>query len=531
VSDDVRARPADGGLPGPGEPAVATLASWLDAGRRGVVEVRTAAGACRLLLAGGTLRLDPADPLAAAGSEESLEPLIERLAGAPSASLRFTPRDLPATEQAPLPAARLLMEAAARGRDRAQLWALLGGRAVALAMAKRGGLAEQALADLDPRRQALLRRFVKSRRAVELVTDDEAGFETLRDLARLSVVGLLAAAELDERGAPAALSDRSKELFLRRIERELERRPLTLNPEEHRGRVVELLRNLGTWNHYELLRVGRHADEHAIHQAYVEIAGIVHPSHAAALGFERRAAALEPLFEAATEAYLVLSHPDRRRAYDRDLGPEVAGPASDDRRREKASVARDMYRRARRMALADEYQPVLELMQQAILLDPQAEYYRLLGDVQRRNPQWKSGAVASYRDAVRCRPNDADLRLAFAQVLEELGDRKQAGIQYRAALELRPGDETLQAALDAFEHPKRAKKAKAAKGRDQDDAAAAGGDAKKSAGGKAKGKATDGDDGGLFPTFKKLFRRGGSGSAPAKPADDDDDEFILGPTR
>ncbi len=150
----------------------------------------------------------------------------------------------------------------------------------------------------------------------------------------------------------------------------------------------------------------------------------------------------------------MLSHPDRRRDYDRDLCPEVgSAPASEERRREKASIARDLYGRARRMAMEHEFQGVIELMQQAVQLDPKAEYYALLGQVQRRNPQWKAGAVASFRDAVRCRPDDPDLRLSFAQILEEMGDRKQAGVQYRAALELRPNDVKLQEALDLFENP------------------------------------------------------------------------------
>jgi len=271
----------------------------------------------------------------------------------------------------------------------------------------------------------------------------------------------LARADGEADATQGALTDRSKELFLRRIETELARRPLRLNSDEHRRRVIDLLRNVGVFNHYELLSVGRHQDEQAIHQAYVDVAGLAHPCHAEKLGLDGKAAALELLFEAATEAYLVLSHPDRRRAYDRDLSPELgAGPASEERRREKASIARDMFARARRMAMENEFQAVVELMQQAVQLDPKAEYYALLGQVQRRNPQWKSGAVASYRDAVRCRPDDPDLRLGFAQILEEMGDRKQAGVQYRAALELRPHDERLQQALDQFENPPKAVKLK-----------------------------------------------------------------------
>ena len=432
-----------------------TLAEWLAEGRRGLVEVETAAGAVRLHLDDGVLRLADDDPLAAPGVlSADLEPLLAILGAASSASLRFRPAAGPAsTPGTPLPTARVVMEAAVRGRDRSQLWPLLGGRTVVLRMTGGTPLADQALAVLEPRLQALLSRFVKPRRGSELIGDDEAGFETLRDLARLRVVGLLTPSDADGERSRNALTGRSRELFLRRIARELERKPLRINSDEHRRQVIELVRNLGVFDYYDLLRAGRHVDEQAIHQAYVEVAKLAHPSHAEALGLDGRAAPLDLLFDAATEAYLVLSHPDRRRGYDRDLAPEVSGTAIEERRREKASVARDMYLRARRLALEQEYQPILELMQQAIQLDPQAEYYKLLGDVQRRNPQWKGGALSSYRDAVRCRPNDADLRLAFAQLLEELGDRKQAGIQYRAALELRPGDEKLQSALDLFENP------------------------------------------------------------------------------
>ena len=103
------------------------------------------------------------------------------------------------------------------------------------------------------------------------------------------------------------------------------------------------------------------------------------------------------------------------------------------------------------MILEEHFQPVLELMQQAIQLDPQAEYYVLKGEVQARNPEWQAGAVASYRDALRCRPDDADLRLKFGKALEKMGDKTQAGIQYRAALELRPNDVEAQSHLESFE--------------------------------------------------------------------------------
>jgi curved DNA-binding protein CbpA len=485
-------------------PSALTLAAWLDEGRRGIVEVRTAGGGCRLHLADGVLRLAAGDPIGGGGTGpvQSLEPLIALLGSAAAEDLRFTPSSVMTPSGRPLPTARLLMEAAARGRDRHQLWSQIGGRSVLLRMTGESALSEEALGGIEPRLQPLLSRFVRARRAAELVDEGTEGLETLRDLARLRAVGLLAPAPSEGDGARTALSKRSKELFVRRIAREIERRPLRLNRDEHRRLVVELVRSLGVSNHYELLRVGRHQDEQAIHQAYVDLASLAHPSHAARIGLEGKSAPLDLLFEAATEAYLVLSHPDRRRDYDRELGADTVGPASAERRREKAGVAREMYARARHMALEEDMQAVLELMRQAVQLDPQADYYKLLGDVQRRNPLWKAGALASYRDAVRCRPDDPALRLAFARALEEGGDRTQAGIQYRAALELRPHDVELLEALENFEsEPSRRKRKKPKKDRGRD----ADGDEADSRG--------DGGGGGLFPTLRRLFRRGGGAAS------------------
>jgi DnaJ-domain-containing protein 1 len=335
----------------PGVPLKAScalvLASWVDDGRRGVVEVRLPGASCRLHVVDGALLLDADDPLARGVSgplvDVDLEPLLALLAEATAGDIQFSPRPDPNPRGRVLPAARALMEVAVRGRDRNQLWAQIGGRNVVLRMGSDSPLAAEALSSISPRLQGLLSRFLKPRRPAELIDDDEAGWEVLRDIARLVVVGLLTRAEGEVEPQQGALTDRSKELFTRRIEGELARKPLRLNVDDHRRKVIDLLRNVGVFNHYELLGVGRHQDEQAIHQAYVALASIAHPSHAERLGLGAKPAALEMLFEAATEAYLVLSHPDRRRAYDRDLTPEIdTGPVTEDRRREKAGIAREL---------------------------------------------------------------------------------------------------------------------------------------------------------------------------------------------
>ena len=80
-------------------PSAVVLASWVDDGRRGIVDVQAPAGSCRLHVVDGALQLDADDPLAGGVSgpmvDVDLEPLIALLASATVGDLRFTPRPDP----------------------------------------------------------------------------------------------------------------------------------------------------------------------------------------------------------------------------------------------------------------------------------------------------------------------------------------------------------------------------------------------------------------------------------------------------
>lgn len=128
------------------------------------------------------------------------------------------------------------------------------------------------------------------------------------------------------------------------------------------------------------------------------------------------------LFERATEAYLTLSDPTRRVAYNRstDVRMDVTID-SEQREKEKRSIARQSYRLAVQYMSADsmEYSGAVELMKEAIRLDPQAEYYALLGKAQAKNPRWYGDALTSLRRAVGLDPRNAGFRFAS----EGLGPR------------------------------------------------------------------------------------------------------------
>ncbi len=480
------------------ESAVQLVAALVEESRSGILEIRTGETCQRLRLSEGGIFFEAGE------GAPTMEELIRHLAESPAKDVHFLPLDGPVVEEVgeEVAAAVLLMEASVLGKDVLALWKVLRGPATSLKVAFGSRLGASALPDIGEGLEALLSKFLQPRTLGEVVPDGEEEAAFLEGLVRLRTVGLLE--PVSEKGVEKArgISTHSRELFLSRIRLELESRPPTLSPEQHRTWLADMLRNVGGWNSYEILGLDRHSDEPAIHRSFVNAACLAHPDNGSKLSLEGREAALDLIFDKVTEAYLQLSHPDRRRQYDHELGPEVRQALSEERQEEKSGVAREMYSRAKFLYMQEDFQGVLDLMQQAVILDSQAEYYKLLGEVQRRNPEWKRGAVESFREAVRLRPEDAKLRLSFGQVLEESGDERQAMVQYRAALELRPDLEDAQEALADLEDPKGKKRKKQEK---QARAKASARAAKKPRRGE---ESAEEEPEGMFPTFTKLFRRG-----------------------
>ena len=92
------------------------------------------------------------------------------------------------------------------------------------------------------------------------------------------------------------LTDEEFRLFSERIARGLAERPLTVPAREHRERVAELLRQLGESTFYHLLGIDPTSGAREVHEAYDEVARLVHPSHARRVGLEGREGVLKLLF-------------------------------------------------------------------------------------------------------------------------------------------------------------------------------------------------------------------------------------------
>jgi tetratricopeptide (TPR) repeat protein len=213
-------------------------------------------------------------------------------------------------------------------------------------------------------------------------------------------------------------------LFSERIARSLAERPLELGAEEHRERVAAMLREVGGATFYQLLSLGPTASPEKVHEGYERLARLVHPSHAPSLGLEGREGVLEVLFERATAAYVTLSHPGKRRDYDREIGPagwpETATGKS--RAEENRDRARGYFNRATAFAAKDDFHFAIELLREAVRIDPQAKYFVLLGDLQTRNQNWLRHAVESYARALEIGGPDPQVEEAMLRVRQRMTD-------------------------------------------------------------------------------------------------------------
>jgi curved DNA-binding protein CbpA len=221
--------------------------------------------------------------------------------------------------------------------------------------------------------------------------------------------------------APVGLSNEEVRLFSARVERGLLMRPLGLDSAAHRQLVAELVGRVGEASFYDLLGVGPGSSEEEVHAAYDRLARLVHPSHARALGLSGKEGVLDLLFERATQGYLTLSHPDRRKRYDVELGDGLwtSGRSGSARSEEERQVARRYFVKANVLAASEEYHQAIDLLRTAARIDPRPEYYALLGQLEAKNPHWLRLAEDNLARALELGGPNPGLETALAHVREQ----------------------------------------------------------------------------------------------------------------
>jgi tetratricopeptide (TPR) repeat protein len=344
----------------------------------------------------------------------------------------------------PLPMSSIVMDCSVRDADELQLLRQLGGEDRRY-QALPGAQSPDQLPQLDPQEGFLLSRLEQPTAIRELLAQmDLDRLDTLSKLCRLQAVDLIR----PEEDAPSTqdkefLSAEIIRKFSDRIGKSLEHEPLEMSPVGHRELLTDLLGRLGELNFFELLRIELGSTAEEIQEAFVELGRIVHPDHAASLGLQGKEAGMQMLFEKATEAYLTLSDPERSRLYCLEVGPVMSSRRvsydSKVRREEEVDSARHNFNVAKGLVWQQQLHSAIQLLEQAFKIDPQPEYFALLGQCQAENPNWVEKAIQSYHHAARLRPDDPELHATLGALLERTGQLTQARREYEAALKLIPG--------------------------------------------------------------------------------------------
>lgn len=216
-------------------------------------------------------------------------------------------------------------------------------------------------------------------------------------------------------------------LFDDRIARSLKERPQDMSFDAQRERIAALVREMGEATHYRFLGIEPTASNLEIHESYERTARMVHRGNATRVGLEGREDVLQVLFERATEAYLTLIDRDRRKRYDREMGPRLWERIYDLPTVSRREEAARLFEKAKALAAAEELHPAVELLREAVRTTPKAEYVSLLGMLEAKNPRWLRSAEQNLQRALNLGSKEPGLKEALQEVREKL-ERLAAGM-------------------------------------------------------------------------------------------------------
>ena len=197
---------------------------------------------------------------------------------------------------------------------------------------------------------------------------------------------------------------------------------------------------------YAVLAVAKTATDDQIRQRFRQLARERHPDRFA--GEQKQAAELE--FQEITQAFNVLSDPERRRLHDIDLSKRQE-PASDPKQVVRLYLQRGVraYREQNLVEAADNFD-------RATKADPgSAQGWYNLALTCAQNPTWLARGVAAIERACELESMNPGYWKLAGRILAQAGHLERAAAAYRQAIDWGEDDPATQAALGALTRPQR----------------------------------------------------------------------------
>ena len=193
---------------------------------------------------------------------------------------------------------------------------------------------------------------------------------------------------------------------------------------------------------YGVLGVARNATTEQIKERFLQLTREKHPDRFA--GTEKQQAELA--FQSITQAFNVLSNPDRRRQHDMEL----SRPA--DRRADPNEVAKVFMQRGVKAYKAKNFIEAADNFSRATEADPNNGLaWHHLARTCLLEERWLSRATAAVARACELEPMKADYHKLAGQIFLKAGERDKAANYFRQAIRWGGDDPEVRAALDALE--------------------------------------------------------------------------------
>lgn len=193
-------------------------------------------------------------------------------------------------------------------------------------------------------------------------------------------------------------------------------------------------------NFYEILCLKEDASEEEIKKAYFRMAKEFHPDRHFSIPLEETKNKLKVIVDSVTDAYNVLSDPQKRAEYDRSR----AGTNNISSRYQygtEKEMARAKFNEGRSKMLLGFYDQAQQLFSEAIRYEnSEPTYYYYQGLALSRLGFYKESA-ASLKHAITIDPGETNYHIALGFTFMKLGFKERAKSSFRKALDLSPLNE------------------------------------------------------------------------------------------